>query len=204
MLIPMVSQLPLFVGTSMLFSRLSQHPTVFDSESFLTLTSLSHSDPTLTLPIVLGLITLANVESSRFFMSAEALERERKVSQWTAEKRAKGHTVLEPKKIIQSSMRLFSIGRILIAAMVPGVCERHCFSMKLQTAMKGLLYILVQQSVQLYWLTSATFGLLQTWVLDYWDSRRPRVVAADTDHNVQANKSVPASTSPRSPRKQRK
>ena len=88
--------------------------------------------------------------------------------------------------------------------MVPGVCERHCFSMKLQTAMKGLLYILVQQSVQLYWLTSATFGLLQTWVLDYWDSRRPRVVAADTDHNVQANKSVPASTSPRSPRKQRK
>ncbi|KAK7695905.1 hypothetical protein QCA50_000544 [Cerrena zonata] len=179
MLIPMASQLPLFVGTSMLFSRLSQHPTVFDSESFLTLTSLSHSDPTLTLPIVLGLITLANVESSRWFMSADALERERKVSQWTAEKRAKGHTVLQPKKIIQSSMRLFSIGRILIAAMVPG-------------------------SVQLYWVTSATFGLLQTWVLDYWDSRRPRVVTTEADQKPESSKSSPASPSPRSPKKQGK
>ncbi|CAL1700800.1 unnamed protein product [Somion occarium] len=119
MLIPMVSQLPLFVGTSMLLSRMSQYPTVFDSESFLTLTSLSHSDPTLTLPIVLGLITLANVESSRWFISTEALERERKVAKWTAERRAKGHTVVEPKKILQSSMRLLSVARILIAAMVP-------------------------------------------------------------------------------------
>lgn len=58
-------------------------------------------------------------------MSAEALERERKVSQWTAEKRANGHTVLEPKKIIQTSMRFFSVGRILIAAMVPGVRMLH-------------------------------------------------------------------------------
>lgn len=28
------------------------------------------------------------------------------------------------------------------------------------------------QSIQLYWVTSATFGLLQSWILDYWDMRR--------------------------------
>lgn len=54
-------------------------------------------------------------------MSAEALQREQKVAEWTAEKRAKGETVLEPKKIIQSGMRGLSIGRILIAAVIPGV-----------------------------------------------------------------------------------
>lgn len=121
MLIPPVSQLPLFVGFSMMLSRLSQSPTVFDSESFLTLTSLSHSDPTSTLPIVLGLITLANVESSRWFISTEAMEREKKVAAWTAQRRAKGHVVLEPKKIIQTSLRGLAVGRILIAVMVPGV-----------------------------------------------------------------------------------
>lgn len=94
---------------------------MFDSEEFLTLTSLAHPDPTATLPIVLGLITLANVETARWFMSAEALQREQKVAEWTAEKRAKGETVLEPKKIIQSGMRGLSIGRILIAAVIPGV-----------------------------------------------------------------------------------
>ncbi|KAI0081728.1 hypothetical protein K474DRAFT_1586995 [Panus rudis PR-1116 ss-1] len=157
MVIPVVSQLPLFVGFSMLLSRMSQYPTVFDSESFLTLTSLSHSDPTVTLPIVLGIVTLANVETSRWFVNAEVLEREKKVAEWNTKKRAMGHTVLEPKKIIQTAMRGLSVGRILIAAMVPG-------------------------SIQLYWVTSAVFGLVQTWVLDYWDSRRRRmkVLALET------------------------
>ena len=76
---PIVSQLPVFIGTSWMLSHLSQPPTLFDNESFLTLTSLAHSDPTATLPIVLGLVTLANVESSRWFASAEALQRENRV-----------------------------------------------------------------------------------------------------------------------------
>lgn len=123
--LPAASQLPLFVGTSWVLSHASVVPTVLDSEAFLTLTSLAHADATATLPILLGIITLANVESSRWFASAEALQRERRVAKWTAERRARGEQILEPSKISQSALRLLSVGRILIAAMVPGVSP--CF-----------------------------------------------------------------------------
>jgi hypothetical protein len=121
MAIPPLTQLPMFVGSSMLLSRLSQPPTVFDSEAFFTLTSLAHTDPTATLPIALGLITLVNVESSRWFVSVEGKERQEQEQRRIAEKRAKGEIVLEPQKIVQSGLRLLSVGRILIGAVVPGV-----------------------------------------------------------------------------------
>ncbi|TFK55965.1 hypothetical protein OE88DRAFT_1621195 [Heliocybe sulcata] len=150
MIIPPVSQIPLFVGFSMMLGRLSQPPTPFDSESFLSLTSLVNPDPTATLPIALGLITLANVETSRWFISEDkrlaATETEKK----NAERRAKGEVVIEPSKIIQSALRIMSVGRILIGALVPG-------------------------SVVLYWVTSAVFGLFQTWVFDWWEARRSRL-----------------------------
>ena len=117
----MLTQLPVFILTSAVLAQASRSPTPFDSESFLTLTSLAHADPTATLPVVLGLVTLANVESSRWFMTEKERERERKVDQWTAEKRAKGHFILQPKKYIQSSLRLLSLGRIIVGALVPGV-----------------------------------------------------------------------------------
>lgn len=121
MLIPPVSQLPLFVGMSMVLSRASVSPTVLDSEAFLTLTSLSHGDPTLTIPIALGLITFANVDASRWFMTTEAIARERRIAEHNAKKQAAGDTVYEPRKIIQNALRTASVGRILIAALVPGV-----------------------------------------------------------------------------------
>ncbi|KAI0251285.1 60Kd inner membrane protein-domain-containing protein [Lactifluus subvellereus] len=161
MLVPPLTQLPLFVGSSMFLSRLSQPPTAFDSESFLTLTSLAHADPTATLPIALGMVTLANVESSRWFVSAVAKERDELEQKQIAEKRAQGHVVLEPRKIVQSGLRLLSVGRILVGAVVPG-------------------------SVVLYWLSSATFGLLQSWVFDYWEKRRSNLqgLAAASQQSV--------------------
>ena len=121
MLIPPITQLPLFVGFSMVLNRASHPPTVLDSESFLTLTSLSHSDPTLTIPIVVGLITLANVETARWFASAAATQRQAKVDEWVKQRREKGEMVLEPGRIVQSSLRFLSVARIIIAALVPGV-----------------------------------------------------------------------------------
>lgn len=124
---PILTQLPLFVGTSMVLSDATRSAgTVLDSETFLTLTSLAHPDATLTLPIVLGMITLANVESSRWFVSAEVLQREQQVAKWTAERRARGENVLEPRRIYQTALRIMSVGRILIAAMVPGVSGPAC------------------------------------------------------------------------------
>ena len=125
MVIPPLTQLPVFVGSSMFLARLSQPPnSAFDSEAFLTLTSLAHPDPTAVLPIALGMITLANVESSRWFISAAVREREDAEQERIAEQRAQGQNVLEPRKIVQSGLRLLSIGRILIGAVVPGVRAR--------------------------------------------------------------------------------
>ncbi|KAH7914208.1 60Kd inner membrane protein-domain-containing protein [Hygrophoropsis aurantiaca] len=149
MAIPPLTQLPLFMGMSVVLSRLCQSPTPFDSESFFTLSTLAHTDPTAVLPIALGFITFANVESSRWFITDAQREREKKVQQWKADKAAQGHTVLEPQKIIKSTLRIVSVGRILVALMVPG-------------------------GVVLYWVTSAAFGLVQTWAMDYWELRRRR------------------------------
>lgn len=121
MLIPAISQLPLFVGTTMMLNNLSRAPSVFDSESFLTLTSLANADPTVTLPIVIGLISYANAESSRWFVSPQAAEREAQVEEWTKKKRAKGETVLQPRKILQTTLRIYSVARILVSAVFPGV-----------------------------------------------------------------------------------
>ena len=57
---------------TIMFARLAADPTCpFDSESFLTLTTLNHPDPTFTLPVILGLVTMANVESSHWVLNPE-------------------------------------------------------------------------------------------------------------------------------------
>ena len=166
----MLTQLPIFVLTSAVLARLSKSPTPFDSESFLTLTTLAHADPTMSMPIVLGIVTMANVESSRWFMTDSQKARETMVNKWNSEKRAQGHMVLEPKKYVQSSLRLMSVGRILLGGLVPGVCSLVCcgWSTRLSS------FFILPQSVVLYWVTSATFGLLQTWLFDWWETRRQR------------------------------
>jgi len=149
MAVPALTQLPVFVISSMVFSRLTQPPSVLDSESFLTLTSLLNPDPTAAIPILIGMITLANAESAKWFISDTQKSLQEKVEKRNAEKRAQGHTVVEPKNIVQNGLRVMSVGRILIAAMVPG-------------------------AVEVYWLASASFGLVQTWIFDWMSYRRDR------------------------------
>lgn len=129
MAIPALTQLPVFVFSSLVFSRLVQPPSVLDSETFLTLTSLVNPDPTATIPVLIGMITFANVESAKWFISDALKSRQEKVEKWNAEKRAQGHTVIEPKKIVQNALRVMSVGRILIAAVVPGVRVRPRLSL---------------------------------------------------------------------------
>ncbi|KAI0091988.1 60Kd inner membrane protein-domain-containing protein [Irpex rosettiformis] len=168
MLIPPVSQLPIFVGISMVLGRASIPPSVLDSEAFLTLTSLTHGDPTLTLPIILGVVTFANVDATRFFVTPERAAREQRQEEHNAKKRAAGETVYQPRKIFQNTLRLAAVGRILIAALVPG-------------------------SIQLYWVTSAVFGLFQTWAIEWWDHRR-RLARSLQRQAVVAASVAPAST----------
>lgn len=135
-----------------MFNRLSIAPTPFDSESFLTLTSLAHPDPTMALPLVLGFITMANVESKNWLMTAAEREQQRKFED-------KPHAA----NLIKPILRGLSVIRIVVAAITPGVC--------LNPPELKDLYLLVQ-SVALYWVSSATFGLIQTWIFDWMDMQR--------------------------------
>lgn len=169
-LIPIVTQLPLFFLASIVFSHISQSPTPFDSESFLTLTNLSHTDPTTTLPIVLGFLTLANVESSSWFMTdaqrQQKVAADEKYNKALVKSLEEGKIHFEGGRVIKSGLRFGSVARVIIAAMVPGVC--HIVSVYF------LLLTISLQGVVLYWLSSAAFGLLQTWAFDYWNVRRRR------------------------------
>lgn len=123
-ILPVVTQLPLFFCGSVVLSHLSGSPTPFDSESFLTLTSLSHVDPTTTLPIVLGLITLANVDSSSWFMT-KAQRHRKSIADAKFEKSVEaGEISFGWERLIKPGLRFASIVRILIASMVPGVGHR--------------------------------------------------------------------------------
>lgn len=106
----------------MVLGRLSLDPTPFDSESFLTLITLAHPDPTMTLPIILGVLTMANVESSNWVMNAAEREREQQIAERNAKRIAEsGQPQFQPKTLIKSGLRLLSVGRIIIAAITPGV-----------------------------------------------------------------------------------
>ncbi|KAG7096851.1 hypothetical protein E1B28_004259 [Marasmius oreades] len=150
---PPLVQMPVFVVMTVMFARLSVDPTSpFDSESFLTLTTLNHPDSTMTLPVVLGLLSMANVDAASWAFNSYEVQLqkdlEEKKKQLAAER---GVRHIEPKKIVRSAMRVLSVARIGLGAIAPG-------------------------SVALYWVTSAAFGLIQSWVLASRDVRRKRLL----------------------------
>jgi len=148
--IPPLTQLPVFVGFTFILSRLSIDPTPFDSESFFTLSTLAHPDPTMTLPVILGFLTMANVESGNWVLNAAEREQARKADQEEKKRVLEGgKPQLHPSKVLKTFLRGLSVVRIIIAAMTPG-------------------------SVALYWVSSAAFGLVQTWTIEWMDSRRRR------------------------------
>jgi len=165
-LLPVMTQLPLFFGSSAVLNHLSQSPTPFDSESFMTLTNLSHVDPTTAFPIVLGLLTLANIESSGWFMTDAQRHKKATVGAKLEKSTEAGEITFEWSKIMKSGLRFASVGRILMASIVPG-------------------------GVVLYWISSAAFGLLQTWAFDYWSWRRQQHQSTPSEPHSQPQSSHP-------------
>ncbi|KAJ3814201.1 60Kd inner membrane protein-domain-containing protein [Lentinula aff. lateritia] len=158
-LMPVMAQAPLFIVLTMVFARLAADPTSpFDSESFLTLSTLNHPDPTFTMPVVVGLLTMANVESSHWVLNPaekEALkEKEKKMKETVAKS---GDRLSMVKFNLQSnlkdSLRVLSILRIGLASIAPG-------------------------AVTLYWVTSAAFGLFQTWLVNSLAMKKRRGLLA--------------------------
>jgi len=122
MAFPPLAQLPFFIGITMGLRELSQLPnTPFDSEAFLTLTTLAHPDPTMTLPIILGLVTMANVETSNLLMTATQKAKFEQVEKKNEAARKGGKILLQPGRIIKEALRGLSVVRILVASTMPGV-----------------------------------------------------------------------------------
>jgi len=91
------------------------------------------------------------VESGSWVMNAAEREQQRLSETEEAKRLAAGGKVqIQPRKIIKTGLRGLSIIRIVIAALTPG-------------------------SVALFWTTSAAFGLLQTWIMEWLDARRRRL-----------------------------
>ena len=126
---PAVTQLPLFVFGTASLSALTSRPSPLSDESFLTLTSLAHPDPTGVLPVILGLVTLANVETANWFIGSERalrnaqLEEQRKKADDALLKEGKVVRV-RAKDAVQGSLRILSVARILLGTMVDGVRTR--------------------------------------------------------------------------------
>lgn len=125
MVLPILTQLPLFAASTMFFSHLAHRPTPLDDESFWTLTSMARPDATATMPIALGLVTLANVETAQWFVGEDKRERAKAAIE-ASERRDKelereGKMRVRPRGIIQGGLRVFSVARIIIGTMVDGV-----------------------------------------------------------------------------------
>ncbi|KAF9055410.1 hypothetical protein BDZ89DRAFT_938575 [Hymenopellis radicata] len=139
-ILPAVVQLAVFLPSSWFLAHLATDPfSSFDSESFMSLTRLSSEDESLGFPIALGLVTMANVESSTWFMTADEREALRVQE---AKRQEKGEFTLPVGKVIKFALRGVSVVRIIIASQVSG-------------------------AVVIYWVTSAVFGLFQTWWMEY-------------------------------------
>lgn len=136
MAIPALTQLPLFVLSTIFFQGLTSSPsslTGLKDENFLTLTSLTRPDATATLPIALGLVTLGNVETANWFVgvrrAARETEREEKAKDARQKAMEKSQETGERpplplpslRQTVQGSLRLFAIARIVIGVMVDGV-----------------------------------------------------------------------------------
>ena len=129
MALPPLAQLPPFFIITMMLRKLCEDPTPFDSEAFLSLATLAHPDPTMTLPIVLGIITMANVESSSWLMTVKQRENLAKLEEKRKQMQAEGKRILEPGKIIKNALRGLSVVRILVASVMPGVRELFLFGL---------------------------------------------------------------------------
>lgn len=122
MLGPPVAQIPVFMLLSAIFLHAANEPgSVLRNEAFFTLQSLAHPDPTVTLPIILGLVSLASIETSKWFISEEQSRRFAEIRRREHARRASGKIVIQPMKYAKSISRGLSVGRIVLAAIAPGV-----------------------------------------------------------------------------------
>lgn len=116
MFVPFIAQAPPFILLSLTLIRASTDPTPLDSESFMTLTTLAHPDSTMMIPILVGLVTVANVESS-------VLLRRRPESHSVSGKEQTRRIAYYLQSALKQILLGISVLRIPITMLQPGVSE---------------------------------------------------------------------------------
>ncbi|KAH7105410.1 hypothetical protein BKA62DRAFT_766781 [Auriculariales sp. MPI-PUGE-AT-0066] len=154
-ILPTLVQLGTFIPMSMLFVFIAVPPTPLDSECFMHLTNLTRNDPSNILPVAIGILNMANVDSHRWLVRTPLLKEQQQVDQNVIQaqiakggplKRRNFELKLNPSGMMTALARSFSVLRIVFAMQMPG-------------------------TVLIYWTVSAAYSLAQSFVLEYWSSR---------------------------------
>lgn len=125
LLLPQLTYLPIFMVSTFVFQSACVAPSPLESESVFTLVSLANPDPTGTLPIIIGLLTLANVETSQWLIGGKYARDALQLAETTAKQDAeKGVVKIRPQAISKNILRAFSICRMIIGMLMPGVSGR--------------------------------------------------------------------------------
>jgi inner membrane protein COX18 len=98
---------------------------VLHDEAILTLQSLAYPDLTVALPVIIGLISLATIETSQWLVTEERAIRLRKTSFRNEVQWDQGKIIINPCRHIKGIMSGLSVGRIILAAMMPGVSSQN-------------------------------------------------------------------------------
>lgn len=126
--VPIIGQMVPFLAASLTFRQVALPPTPFDAESFFTLTSLASIDYTTTLPIAVGLITMANVEMSTWFRPLRGASPSPKPQTELTEP---APPKISLAVVIKPILRFMALFRVVVASFLPGVCVylvRRCSS----------------------------------------------------------------------------
>ena len=122
MLVPPAVQLPLFVVLSMIFQTACIPPSPLEMESVFTFDSLTQPDSTATMPIVVGLLSLANVDTSKWLVGGKTAQNKLSKDELETQKQDKDGVIkIRPQQMVKGILRLLSVARILVAMSFPGV-----------------------------------------------------------------------------------
>jgi mitochondrial inner membrane protein COX18 len=139
--LPAAVQLATFIPMTYLFLYTAMPPTPLDSESFLHLTTLTHYDPSNILPVAIGILNMANVDSHRWMLQPTRFKEQRQVEQNVVQaqlsrggpsQKAKYELKFRPSGIMASAARCLSVLRIIVAMQMPGVrvTAQCCFTLQ--------------------------------------------------------------------------
>lgn len=147
LILPNIVQVPIFLGLTLFAWRLCTDPTPLEAESFLWIDSLIRPDPTMTVPVGLGVLTFAMAETKSWTMTAAERAAQDRARTQRRLRAAAGKMEFNLAESMKSAIRLISLPRIVVTSFAPA-------------------------GLGIVWLTNSLFGLIQNVSFDMISRRR--------------------------------